>query len=181
MNKIIYALLGVVLLATVALGQNGGGDDPKQPGAGLPQDIRVNVLRQLGLSQEQMQRIRRLNMARKPMLDDAQKQLGQAMHALDEAIYADAVVEPNIQARLKDVQLAQAEVARLRFMNELAVRRILTPEQLIRFRELRRRFGAIRPNGQDGRGAEKAGVKGVQDSRVPTRQVSNPGAKRPNF
>ncbi len=115
-------------------------DDGRQ--ASLPQEMRVNVLRQLGLSPEQVQRIGRLNRARKPMVDEAQRRLRIATRALDEAIYADEVVETDVQARLKDFQLAQADVARLRFMNELAVRRILTKDQLTRFRELRRRFEA---------------------------------------
>src|SRR6185437_14226405 len=46
------------------------------------------------------------------------------------------------KARLNELQQAQAEVARIRFTNELAIRKILTPEQLGRFRDLRREFAA---------------------------------------
>lgn len=105
-----------------------------------PVDARANMLRQLGLSREQIQRLRRVNMERKPFMDAAQARLRQATRALDEAIYADQLNESDVQARLKDMQLAQAEVFRIRFMNEIAVRRLLTLEQLVRFRNLRQRF-----------------------------------------
>ena len=64
---------------------------------------------------------------------------------------ADTVSDEEVQARLKEVQAAQAELVRLRFENELAVRKVLTPEQLVRFRELRQRFEQMRENFQDKR------------------------------
>lgn len=108
--------------------------------ADTPGDFRTNALRQLGLSRNQLQRIRRLNVERKPLMDAAQMRLRKANRALDDAIYSDNATEADVQARLKEFQIAQADVARLRFMNEYGVRRILTPEQLVRFRDLRQRF-----------------------------------------
>lgn len=125
---------------------DGQPQEPQRPGANQPQDVRGNALRQLGLSREQIQQIRRLNADRKPVMDEAQKRFHLANRALDEAIYADQVNETDVQARLKEVQLAQAEVAKIRFTHEFAVRRILTSEQLLRFRELRQRFEQVRQN-----------------------------------
>ena len=68
------------------------------------------------------------------------------MRNLDQAIYADAVNESEIQNRLKELQAAQAEIARIRAMSELEVRKILTPEQLVKFRDLRRLFAEKREN-----------------------------------
>ena len=139
----IASLLALVLV----LGMTGFGQETKpvepqdnqNPMANQQPDIRTNALRQLGLSREQVQQIRNMNMERKPLMDEAQKRLRIANISLDEAIYADQVNDADVQARLKELQLAQADVARIRFMNELSVRKILTPEQLTRFRELRRR------------------------------------------
>ncbi|HEV7699030.1 MAG TPA: hypothetical protein VGO43_02275 [Pyrinomonadaceae bacterium] len=118
--------------------------DPQRPAG---QDNRGNLLQQLGLAQEQVQQIRRLNIQRKPMMDDAQRRVREANQALDGAIYADQVSEEDVKAKLHDLQLAQAEVARLRFTNEFAIRRILTSDQLVRFRDLRRQFAeAAREN-----------------------------------
>lgn len=126
-----------------------------RPAMNQPQDPRFNLLRQLGLSREQIQRIRRMNAARRPLIEAAQARFREANRALDEAIYSDQVSEEDIKARLKDVQLAQAEMIRIRSMDELAVRRLLTPEQLVRFRELRARFDRARDDFQTGRPIRK--------------------------
>ena len=115
-----------------------------------PVDFRTSALKQLGLSREQFQQIRVLNQQRKPLTDAAQNRLRQANRVLDEMIYADNASDADVQARLKDFQTAQAEVAKIRFLNEFGVRRILTPDQLIRFRQLRDRFEQARTaNGTD--------------------------------
>ncbi len=145
MEKSIYTnafLIGLAALAfgAAAFGQGTTPSETPQPVAPKPQDMRTAVLGQLGLSRDQVQQIRRVNMERKPLMDEAQKRLREANRALDEAIYSDQVSESDVQSRLKEAQLAQAEVAKIRFMNEFAVRRILTPEQLVRFRDLRQKF-----------------------------------------
>lgn len=114
---------------------------PRADGGGVQ---RLDILRQLGLNKEQVQRIRRANVERKPLLDAAQTRFRDANKALDEAIYADALNEQDVQARLKETQLAQAELIKVRFMSELTIRRILTAEQLTRFRDLRQRFAQMR-------------------------------------
>ncbi len=105
---------------------------------------RGNLLRQLGLLDEQVQHIRKVQAEKRPLMRDALKRLHETTRALDDAIYADQLNEADIDLRMKEAELAQAELARLRYMNELAVRRILTPDQLIRFRELRQRFEKMR-------------------------------------
>jgi len=125
--------------------------DVHQPPPNEQPDVRGNMLRQLGLTREQFQQIRRIQVERGPMMKEAQLRFREANRALDAAIYADEVNEAVVQARLKDIQIAQAEVQRLRYMNELAVRRILTPEQLVHFRELRERFERARQNLEDAR------------------------------
>jgi periplasmic protein CpxP/Spy len=107
---------------------------------------RPNLLAELGLSPEQVQQIRRMNQERRPTMMQAQRRMHEANQALDTAIYRDAVSDEEFQTRLKEVQTAQSDLARLRFENELAVRRVLTPDQLVRFREIRRRFEEQRQN-----------------------------------
>lgn len=156
----VLFLIGISLIAPDAMAQVNPSNEaqPQQenrtPG-NQPQDIRANVLRQLGLSREQIQQIRRINVERRPLMEGAQQRLKDATQALDAAIYADQINEVDVRDRLKDVQLAQAEVAKVRFMNEVAVRRILTPEQLIRFRELRERFERIRETIEDRRKVDR--------------------------
>lgn len=149
--KVILLLLFMLAGFGAASAQNSPPPDGvKPPFDGPPggKQTRPNLLRILGLSREQMQQIRAMNQARKPLMEAATGRLRAANRALDEAIYADNVDDSVFQARLKELQLAQMEVAKLRFTSELEVRKILTPDQLIRFRELRKRFeNAIDPNG----------------------------------
>jgi len=144
----IFSVLVCVGAANVAAQETRPAEAPPQttqrPDGGRPGDPRLNLLHRLGLSAEQVEQIRRINVERKPLMDEAQRHLREANRALDAAIYADQVNETDVDARIKDVQTAQTEVARIRFTNELAVRRVLTPEQLIRFREMRQRFEQAR-------------------------------------
>lgn len=107
---------------------------------------RPNLFRELGLTPEQMEKIRQLNQNRKPLMQQAQRRVREATGNLDQAIYADATNESDIEARLKELQAAQADMARLRATGELEVRKILTAEQLVKFRDLRRRFAEMREN-----------------------------------
>jgi Spy/CpxP family protein refolding chaperone len=185
----IYAYLAVLIVfAAGAAAQDGkppdGQPDGQRPAANQPQDDRGNALRQLGLSREQVQQIRRINIERKPLMDEAQKRFREANRALDEAIYADNVNDADFQARLKDVHAAQAEVARIRFMNELSVRKVLTPEQLVRFREIRRNFEQAQQNIQNQNNRE--GMTPRQERRQlirqglsPQRPLANPNKQRP--
>ena len=141
----------LVLFAIPAIGQNGS------PHEGPPQDqrfaegVRPNLHKELGLTPDQLQQIRRMNQARRPLMEEAGLRLREANRALDMAIYADTLNEEDVAARLKDFQLAQAEVAKLRFRGELELRKVLTPVQLTKFRELRERFGRNREMRQNRR------------------------------
>lgn len=110
---------------------------------------RPNLLAELGLTQEQHRQLRRINLEKRPLVRDAQQRLREANRNLDRAIYADSVNETEIQARLKEVQSAQSELIKIRFTNELAVRRILTAEQLSKFRGLREQFAQKMENNQE--------------------------------
>lgn len=140
-NMLSPKLVLLLLLSLVGCGIAAAQDNPPPDGVKPPpQNNKPNLFRELGLSPDQMQQIRRINQERKPQMEDVMRRLREANRALDEAIYADVVDESAVQTRLKEVQIAQAEAARLRFMSELSIRKILTPDQLARFRELRRQF-----------------------------------------
>ncbi len=148
---IIFILVSALAFNKIVHAQDTATPATQPPAVKKPEDARGNALRQLGLSREQMQQIRRINMERKPLMEEAQKRFREANRLLDEAIYSDQVSEVDVQARLKEVQMAQAEVMKIRYMSEFAVRRILTPDQLIQFRELRRKFEQERVNADNNR------------------------------
>ncbi|CAN5333827.1 hypothetical protein BH20ACI2_BH20ACI2_17030 [soil metagenome] len=143
-HKTVFSLAVVLFTAASVLAQEatepqGGQHQPRRqnnPGA--------NILRQLDLNREQMQQIRQFNVRRQPLMEAAQRRFREANRRLDEAIYADQLVEGEVQDRIKDVQLSQAELIRLRSMSELSIRKILTPDQLNKFRRLRQRFDEVK-------------------------------------
>lgn len=187
----ILIAFSVLAFGVAAFGQDAAPSETPQPVAKKPPDMRTAVLGQLGLSRDQIQQIRRVNIERKPLMDEAQKRLREANHLLDEAIYSDQVNEDDVRARLKEAQLAQAEVAKIRFMNEFAVRRILTPEQLVLFRDLRQKFEqTMRENaeknrllngGRPGNGRPPANVKPLREVKQEMKQVVRPNQARPQF
>jgi Spy/CpxP family protein refolding chaperone len=158
-ENILFKLLMVLALFVAAAAgvsaQDGDADDGPhdgdQPVANRGQEPRFMLFRQLGLSREQIQQIRRMNQARRPLIQAAQERFREANQQLDSAIYAKEVNEEDVQAKLKEVQLAQAELIRIRSMDELAMRRLLTPDQLVRFRELRAQFNERRQEFRDHR------------------------------
>ena len=172
-----YARLFLVFVSAAAAmaGSSFAQDGP--PPADGPQneradDRRPNLLAELGLSPEQLQQIRRMNQERRPAIRDARLKMGEAARNLDMAIYADVVSDEDVKSRLKDFQAAEAELSRLRFESELAVRKILTPEQLVRFRELRRQFAEERK--------KKAPERRMQRRERRSRLPGQPFKRAPN-
>jgi Spy/CpxP family protein refolding chaperone len=92
------------------------------------------------LSQTQVQQIRRINQENRFLLREAQTRLREATENLDAAIYADSFNEQDIQSKMKELQLAQAEIIKLRSLWELAIRKVLEPAQLSKFREVQQNF-----------------------------------------
>ncbi len=101
---------------------------------------RFNLLRELGLNQEQIQQVRLINRDAKPLRQAAAEYFKSAKRTLDLSIHADNYDEAKIQSNLREVIAAQGEMLKLKIQSELAVRKVLTPEQLIKFREIRKSF-----------------------------------------
>lgn len=111
------------------------------------------VYRQLGLSQEQLVRIREINRRQRPRFQRAELAVRSARIALDEAIYSPDSSEERVREALVAYNRAQAELTNIRLRTEFEIRKILTPEQLTRFRSIREnRMGPGRGLGSRPRG-----------------------------
>ena len=115
---------------------------------------RPNLLQELNLSPNQVREIRRLNRELRPILQESQRRFREANRALDRAVYSDNENDAEIQSRIRDLHAAHAEFIRNRTTTELAIRRILTPEQLGKFRilnaqSMRNNDGQRMPNRQN--------------------------------
>ncbi|HEX8558596.1 MAG TPA: Spy/CpxP family protein refolding chaperone, partial [Pyrinomonadaceae bacterium] len=98
----------------------------------------AGLVRRLNLTPEQRARLVEIRMQGEPETRELARRVRLARRALDEAIYADASDESLVEQRAGELAAAQAALVRLRAAAELKVRRVLTPEQLQTFRELRR-------------------------------------------
>lgn len=144
MKKIFLILVFLFLFAGFSAAQEEDASPEQNKQARRP-----NLLRELGLTQEQVQQIRQLNSENREKLREAQIRVREAARNLDQAVYADVLDEELLKTRLRNLQEAQAELTKLRSAAELAVRKVLTAEQLIRFRELREKFMQMRRNPQN--------------------------------
>ncbi len=136
--RTLFTILFLFGIAGIAAAQENPADEmPPPPNE---QQQKPNLLRELGLSPDQVREIRRINQSNRQDVRAAQQRVGEARRNLDQAIYAERVDEAAVQTRLREFQDAQADIAEIRFKTEFAIRKILTPDQLIKFRELRERF-----------------------------------------
>ncbi|GIU82778.1 MAG: periplasmic heavy metal sensor [Acidobacteria bacterium] len=140
---IVFALLIIALNALAQRGENNLVEPPRKE-VTQPKRLSGKVLQELGLTQEQIQKIRAVNQKMRPALRQAVAKLREANRELDEAIYADEVNEAVVTEKLQKLQVAQAEVTRLRIQLELEFRKILTAEQLEKFRQFRQRGPRIK-------------------------------------
>jgi len=131
---VAFALL--ILCSPSALAQNAAQQQPAQEEAPAA-DAAAALLSQLNLSAEQVAQMRQIREESVPQAQALTRRLNQARRALDEAIYADALDEALVEQRARELAEAQAAVIRNRAQTELRVRRVLTPEQLQTFRDLR--------------------------------------------
>lgn len=167
--KIIFLLAIVAALGMVAFAQDA--PPPEEAAQFAPQ--RPNLLEGLGLSEEQVRQIQVMNRDRKPKMDAAQRRLREAETELSLAIYGETVDDAGVDARLKEFQEAQAAVAAIRFRSELELRKILTPDQLTKFRSMRARLAQARQDAKQRRQLRR-GERPLQRIRqLPRRQRVN--------
>lgn len=147
--KILPALLFLLIFSLPAVAQADGPPPPEKQNFDEPADDRRSVIaRALGLSEEQRMQIGQINLRQRRHLRVAQLRLRTARAAADIAIYNDVLDEAEVEARVRDVAMAQAEITKIRMMSEVAVRNVLSPEQLVKFRTLRERFANQRRRGK---------------------------------
>jgi len=137
-------------LALAALLLMFGASAPAQD-AGAPaapevqrEDRRKNaeLLQALNLTPEQKEQIKGIR--QQAVMEGRAVVIGlrRARRALDGAIYSAGADEALIEARARDLAVAQAAQVRLRALTELKIRRVLTTEQLQTFLQLRQRARA---------------------------------------
>lgn len=166
-KNLLITIALTLLLSLTAIAQEFT-DGPE----GKAQQKRPNIIQELNLEQSQIQQIRRIYGMRGPQMREAQKRLREANRALDDAIYDQETGDAQIESLMKEVQSAQMDVIRLRTQTETDVRKVLTREQLIKFRELRRKFSQNKGGRMPGPPPLKPGMN--QPGNPPRDVLNNP-------
>lgn len=164
--KLLFTLLFLALGFSAAKAQNVS-DVQKQQ---FDEPERPQLLRELGLRPEQVRQIKMINGENREKMREANFRLREARKNLDAAIYSNNADAALVETRLREFQNAQAEIAKIRTMTEFAIRQILTPEQLVRFRELREKFVEFRQNRREFRRGMPPQKRGFGKGQKPPTQ-----------
>jgi Spy/CpxP family protein refolding chaperone len=135
-RAIIFFLVLLTVSGAKTFAQTGDEAAPPDATQGA-QD--ANWVTALGLTPDQVARIREIRQQNRVEWQAAKQRVHQAQRALDQAIYSDEASEAEIEQRASEVAQAQAAEVRLRARTELSIRRVLTPQQLNTFRMIRQR------------------------------------------
>jgi Spy/CpxP family protein refolding chaperone len=143
----------------------------------------LELIRSLNLTDEQRAQIAQIRRETEEQARLVNQRVRRARRALDEAIYTQNADESLIQTRTREVADAEAARVKMRSDAELKIRRVLTPEQLGTFRELRRQ-AQLRQRQQRQQNALDAGVPraGAQTpprSQQPAQRNGNAATTRP--
>lgn len=100
---------------------------------------RVQLLRALGLSREQMQKVRRLYQRFGPRTAQLRDEMEERRDAYVQALFNEPYDEKLVEQRMRQVLEKQQELMQAEAESERAFRAILTPEQIDKFRKLQAR------------------------------------------
>jgi Spy/CpxP family protein refolding chaperone len=166
---------GLVVFGVAANGLAQTTEPQPQPEQGQPQNPNVQNqetdLRFLGLTQDQVRKIRIINAELKDQRQEATMRLRLARRALAEAVESPTPDETLISQRSRELAEAQANTIRLRSLTEARILQVLTPEQRARIRLVRQQNQAMRA----GQGRPNA----MAPRRRPNNSLVGPGQRRP--
>ncbi|HEX8175415.1 MAG TPA: Spy/CpxP family protein refolding chaperone [Pyrinomonadaceae bacterium] len=136
---LVSFLLLIIFAPVQALAQEEEAGPPDAQAGPRPPRRDGDLVRQLNLSPEQIEKIRAIREGSREQRRQIGQRIRAARMALDRAIYLENADETVVEQRARQLAEAQAAQVRLQAFVELSVRRVLTPEQLQTFRDLRMR------------------------------------------
>jgi Spy/CpxP family protein refolding chaperone len=142
--SVAFALLGTSVAAFAQTTQTQIDPSQAQNAQAQNPQNQGNELRLLGLTPDQIQKIRAINLDLKDERQAANMKLRDAQRALADAVESPTPDEALIAQRSREVAEAQSNTIRLRSLTEARILQVLTPEQRIRLREIRQRNLALR-------------------------------------
>jgi len=156
----MFALLFLATLMALAQAPQDSQLNQPPPGGGG-----ADLLEQLRLTPEQRQKIRMIQRDTKDERAAIGFRLRESNRALEEALDAEALDDNLIEQRLQAVAAAQNAQLRLRIQTEVRIRRVLNPEQLAVWRDLRLKAGDVLRGRQDNPRPIRPGIEGLRPNQ----------------
>jgi Spy/CpxP family protein refolding chaperone len=133
-KPLTLALLGILGVGGVALAQR---PEAAQPGPPHGRSHMSMMKQELGLTDEQVGQLRKLHSDQRRAAIRRRADLRIARMDLDELLNAATVDEKALGTKMKEIGDLQAAALKARVDSRLALRKVLTPEQLQKMKELR--------------------------------------------
>jgi Spy/CpxP family protein refolding chaperone len=164
----LLGTLGLTLGFSLAAGARSF-QDPEAPQTETQTYLGDPIIR-LNLTADQRQRIRAINEENRDQRQRINRQLREAQFALEQTLDGDSPSEDAVEQRIRDVANAHAAQIRMRAMQELKIRRVLTPDQVRIWRDLRARNQNVRRrlnNPEDGRREPRPNLRNQRNGMAP--------------
>lgn len=167
---LISFLLLIIFSPAQVFAQEEQEQPPQEQTGRRPRNRDGDLVRQLNLSPEQIDKIRAIRESNRELRRQIGQRIRAARLALDRAIYVENADEAVVEQRARELAEAQAAQVRLQAFVELSVRRVLTPEQLQTFRDLRMRAERRNRRFPENVAQPPFGNRAPGDGARPTRQ-----------
>lgn len=161
-RKLLPAFLVLVMTTVAGFAQSPQDPPPNAPPPGATD---VDLLKELRLTPDQRQRIRMIQRDSKDERATIGLHLREANRALEDALDSESLDDNVIEQRLQAVAAAQNAQLRMRIQTEVKIRRVLNPEQLAIWHELRLKAGDVLRQRQDNPRPLRPGVEGLRPNQ----------------
>ena len=137
-------------------------------------------IRQLNLTPEQREQIRLLREANREERATINQRVRETNRALEEVLDTDSPDESVVEQRVREAAAAQAAAMRMRIISEVKIRRVLTAEQRVLLKSLRKQAHEARGERRMGNREERQKRREDRSLRLrEQRKITDPLFRRP--
>lgn len=140
--KSLATAISLVILAALPLCAQT--PPPEPPGAMQGRNMGGDPIRELNLTAEQREQIRMIREQNRGERATIHRRVRETNRALEEALDSDNPDQSVLEQRIQEVSAAQAEAMRMRIKTEVKIRQVLTNEQRVMLKEMRRNIHQLR-------------------------------------
>ncbi|HKO60312.1 MAG TPA: Spy/CpxP family protein refolding chaperone [Pyrinomonadaceae bacterium] len=141
--KSLVTVISLVILAALPLhAQTATAEQPAPPVQ--EKNFGGDAVRELNLTPEQREQIRMIREQSRAERAVVNRRVRETNRALEEALDSDNPDQSVLEQKIQEVSTAQAEAMRMRIVTEVKIRQVLTVEQRVKLKEMRRTVHQLR-------------------------------------